>query len=135
MLSIYPRKVASFDTTSWKSSAESPEEAARQIPALAKLAKEPKMRAKSMWKQGRATKDWFGDFRGIRVRIRVHSETDKAAEISWYISGKVEMVSPVRATVDVAKRIATKVIDHQIASEAKWAQAEQRWQRGLFLRR
>jgi hypothetical protein len=45
------------------------------------------------------------------------------------------MVSPVRATVDVAKRIATKVIDHQIASEAKWAEAEQRWQRGLFLRR
>src|SRR5271166_7043321 len=62
-------------------------------------------------------------------------ETGKATEISWYISGKVEMVSPARATVDVAKRIATKVIDHQIASEAKWKAAETRYQRGLFLRR
>ena len=40
----------------------------------------------------------------------------KATEISWYISGKIEMVSPVRASVDVSKRIATKVVDHQIAS-------------------
>jgi hypothetical protein len=37
--------------------------------------------------------------------------------------------------VDVAKRIATKVIDLKIASEARWAQAEKRWLRGLFLRR
>jgi hypothetical protein len=45
------------------------------------------------------------------------------------------MVSPVSATVDVAKRIAKKVIDHQIASEAKLKAAETRYQRGLFLRR
>ena len=88
-----------------------------------------------MWKQSRVSKDWFGDFRGIRVRIRVHPETDKAAEISWYISGKVDTVSPVSASVDVAKRIATKVIDLKIASETRWAQAEKRWLRGLFLRR
>src|SRR5271165_2149096 len=79
-------------------------------------------------------KDWFADYRGLSARVRVDPEIGKAIEISWYISGKVEMVSPVRVTGDVAKRIATKVIDHQIASEAKWAQAEQRWQRGLFLR-
>ena len=88
-----------------------------------------------VWKQGRVSKDWFADYRGLSARVRVDPETGKATEISWYISGKVEMVSPVRATLDVAKRIATKVIDHQIASEAKWAQAEQRCQRGLFLRR
>jgi hypothetical protein len=90
---------------------------------------------KAMWKQGRVSKDWFADYRGLSARVRVDPESGKATEISWYISGKVEMVSPVRVTVDVANRIATKVIDHQIASEAKWAQAEQRWQRGLFLRR
>jgi hypothetical protein len=95
--------------------------------------KEPKMRA--MWKQSRASKDWFADYRGLSARIRVDPETGKATEISWYISGKVEMVSLVRATVEVAKRIATKVIDHQIASEAKWKAAEARYQRGLFLRR
>jgi hypothetical protein len=66
-----------------------------------------------MWRQGRATKDWFADYRGLSARVRVDPETGEATEISWYISGKVEMVSPVRATVDVAKRIATKVIDHQ----------------------
>ena len=62
----------------------------------------------------------------MTIRTKVHPETGKATEISWYISGKVEMVSPVRATVDVAKRIATKVIDHQIASESKWKAAETR---------
>jgi len=66
---------------------------------------------------------------------RFFPETGKATEIPWYISGKVEMVSPVRATVDLAKRIATKVIDHQIASEAKWKAAETRYQRGLFFKR
>jgi hypothetical protein len=90
---------------------------------------------KAVWRQGRATKDWFADYRGLSARVRVDPETGKATEISWYISGKVEMVSPVRSTVDVAKRIATKVIDHQIASEAKWKAAETRYQRGLFLKR
>jgi hypothetical protein len=88
-----------------------------------------------MWKQGRVSKDWFADYRGVSARVRVDPETDKATEISWYISGKVEMVSPVRSTVDVAKRIATKVIDHKIASESKRKAAETRYQRGLFLRR
>jgi hypothetical protein len=88
-----------------------------------------------MWKQGRVSKDWFAGYRGLSARVWVHPETGKATEISWYISGKVEIVSPVSATVDVAKRIATKVFDHQIASEAKWKAAETRYQRGLFLRR
>jgi hypothetical protein len=90
---------------------------------------------KTVWKQGSISRDWSAAYRGLTIRIKVHPETGKATEISWYISGKVEMVSPVRATVDVAKRIATKVIDHQIASEAKWKAAETRYQRGLFLRR
>jgi hypothetical protein len=78
-----------------------------QIPALAKLAKASKMR-KPMWKQSSISRDWSGAYRGLTIRIKVHPETGKATEISWYISGKVEMVSPVRATVDVAKRIATR---------------------------
>jgi hypothetical protein len=111
------------------------QEASRQIPALAKLEKASKMKAKAMWKQSRVSKDWFANYRGLSARVRLHPETGKATEISWYISGKVEMVSPVSATVDLAKRIAKKVIDHQIASEAKWKAAETRYQRGLFLRR
>jgi hypothetical protein len=67
-----------------------------------------------MWKQGRVSKDWFADYLGLSARVRVHPETGKATEISWYISDKVETVSPVSATVDVAKRIAKKLIDHQI---------------------
>jgi hypothetical protein len=109
-------------------------ETSRPIPALAKLAKASKMR-KPMWKQSSISRDWSGAYRGLTIRIKVHPETGKATEISWYISGKVEMVSPVRVTVEVAKRIATKVIDHQIGSEAKWKAAETRYQRGLFLRR
>lgn len=97
------------------------------------LEKEPKMKA--MWKQHSTSRDWSAAYRGLTFRIKVDPETAKATEISWYISGKVEMISPVRATVDVAKRIATKVIDRQIASEAKWQAAETRYQRGLFLRR
>jgi hypothetical protein len=110
-------------------------EASPQIPALAKLEKAPTLKAKAMWKQSRVSKDWFANYRGLSARVRLHPETGKATEISWYISGKVEMVSPVSATVDLAKRIAKKVIDHQIASEAKWKAAETRYQRGLFLRR
>ena len=72
-----------------------------------------------MWKQGSISRGWSAAYRGLTIRIKVHPGTGKVTEISWYMSGKVEMVSPVRATVDVAKRIATKVIDHQIASEAK----------------
>jgi len=109
------------------------QEASRQILPLEKLEKEPKMKA--MWKQGSISRDWSAPYRGLTIRIKVDPDTGKATEISWYISGKVEMVSPLRATLDVAKRIATKVIDHQIASEAKWKAAETRYQRGLFLRR
>jgi hypothetical protein len=54
--------------------------------------KAPKMTV--VWKQGRATKDWFADYRGLSARVRVDPETGKATEISWYISGKVDMVSP-----------------------------------------
>ena len=75
----------------------------------------------AVWKQGSTSRDWSAAYRGLTFRIKVDPETAKATEISWYISGKVEMVSPVRATVVVATRIATKVIDHQIASEGEMA--------------
>ena len=44
-------------------------------PVLAKLEKEPKMTPKPMWRQGRAMKDWFADYRGFSARVRVDPET------------------------------------------------------------
>jgi len=46
---------------------------------------------RAMWKQGRVSKDWFADYRGLSARVRVDPETGKATEISWYISGKVTL--------------------------------------------
>ena len=33
---------------------------------------------KTVWRQGRATKDWFADYRGLSTRVRVDPETGKA---------------------------------------------------------
>jgi hypothetical protein len=79
-----------------------------------------------MWKQGRATKDWFADYKGISIRVRVDPETDKPTEISWYLSGKLVESAPVTGTLEVAKQIAVKVVDHQIETDAQWANAEYR---------
>jgi hypothetical protein len=49
------------------------QEAARQIPALAKLEKEPKMKA--VWKQGSISRDWSASYRGLSIRIKVDHET------------------------------------------------------------
>jgi hypothetical protein len=48
-----------------------------------------------MWKQGRATRDWFADYRGLSVRVRVDPETEKPTEISWYLNGKLTESAPV----------------------------------------
>ena len=84
------------------------------------------MTAKSMWKQGRATKDWFGEYKGISIRVRVDPETDKPTEISWYLNGKLAESAPVTCTLEVAKRIAQEVVDRQIAEDPAWANAEYR---------
>jgi hypothetical protein len=107
-------------------SRRSGDEASRQIPSLAKLEKAPKMTAKSMWKQGRATKDWFGEYKGISIRVRVDPETDKPTEISWYLNGKLAESAPVTCDLEQAKRIAEKVVDHQIETDAQWAHSEYR---------
>jgi hypothetical protein len=91
---------------------------------LAKLAKEPKM--KTVWRQGRSTKDWFADYRGLSVRVRVDPETDKPTEICWYLNGKLTESAPVTCPLETAKRIALEVVDRQIAEDPAWANAEYR---------
>jgi len=52
-----------------------------------------------MWKQGRATKDWFAEYKGISIQVRVDPETDKPTEISWYLNGKLAESAPVTCTL------------------------------------
>ena len=95
-------------------------------PALAKLEKEPKMRAKAMWKQSRVSHAFSTDYRGIRIKITVDPKTDKPTEISWYLNGKLTESAPVTCTLEVAKQIAVKVVDHQIETDAQWAHSDYR---------
>jgi hypothetical protein len=92
------------------------------------------MTAKPMWRQGRVPKDCFADYRGLSARVRVDPETGKVTEISWYI-GQGRDGFTRQSYRGCGKTNRNKVIDHQIASEAKWKVAETRYQRGLFLRR
>src|SRR5260370_41862570 len=102
------------------------QEAARQIPALAKLEKTPKMRAKEMWEQSSISRAFSTDYRGIRIKITVDPETEKPTEISWYLNGKLTESAPVTCSLDIAKKIGTKVIDEKILEDAAWANAEDR---------
>jgi hypothetical protein len=101
-------------------------EASRQIPALAKLEKEPKMTAKAMWKQSRVSRAFSTDYRGIRIKIAVDPKTEKPTEISWYLNGKFTESAPVACSLDIAKKFGTKVIDEKIPEDAAWANAEYR---------
>jgi hypothetical protein len=98
----------------------------RQIPALAKLDKEPKMRAKPMWEQSSVSGAFSTAYRGIRIKITVDPKTDKPTEISWCLSGKLAESVPVTCSLEIAKRIALEVVDQQIAQDAAWANAEYR---------
>jgi len=131
VLSIYPRKVASFDTTSWKSSAESPEEASRQIPALAKLEKEPKMKA--VWKQATKSGNWSTTFRGIGIVIRV--DDAGPIELQFFLNGTLDDSAPLSCSLDTAKRIALEAIDRLIPQTPHWRAAANRHDRDSFLRR
>jgi hypothetical protein len=79
-----------------------------------------------VWRQGRPTKDWFAEYKGISIRVRVDPETDKPTEISWYLNGKLAESAPVTCTLEIAKKIAVEVADRQIAEDAAWANAEYR---------
>jgi hypothetical protein len=98
-----------------------------QIPALAKLAKEPKMRAvQAEWKQGSKTGNWSTTFRGIDIVIRVDPKTRRPTEIEFFIGGRRVEPAPVTCTLEIAKRIAQEVVDQQIAEDAAWANVEYR---------
>jgi hypothetical protein len=109
------------------------QEAPRQIPALAKLEKAPKMKA--VWKQGSTSRDWSAAYRGLTIRIKVDPETGTPTEICWYVGGVLSEIAPVNCSLSVAQKIGVKIVDVQIENNPQWAHAEQRWQRGLFLRR
>jgi hypothetical protein len=96
------------------------------IPALAKLEKAPKMKAKEMWEQSSISRAFSTDYRGIRIKITVDPKTDKPTEISWYLNGKLAESAPVTGPLEVCKKIAVKVVDHQIETDAQWAHSEYR---------
>jgi hypothetical protein len=96
------------------------------IPALAKLEKAPRMRAKAMWKQSRVSRAFSTDYRGIRIKITVDPETDNPTEICRYLSGKLAESAPVTCSLGIAKRIALEVVDKQVGADPAWANAEYR---------
>jgi hypothetical protein len=57
---------------------------------------------------------------------QVHPKTEKPTEISWYLNGKLTESVPVTCSLEVAKQIAVKVVDHQIETDAQWAHSEYR---------
>ena len=96
------------------------------------LEKEPKMKA--MWKQHSTSRDWSAAYRGLTIRIKVDPESGDPTEILWYIGGVLSETSPANCSLSVAQKISVKIVDTQIPRNPNWAQAEHRYQRGLFLR-
>jgi hypothetical protein len=96
------------------------------IPALAKLEERTENEGKSNVEQSRVSRAFSTDYRGIRIKITVDPKTDKPTEISWYLSGKLAESAPVTCDLEQAKRIAEKVVDHQIETDAQWAHSEYR---------
>jgi hypothetical protein len=90
---------------------------------------------KAMWKQRSTSPDWSAAYRGLTIRIKVDPESGDPTEISWYIGGVLSETSPVNCSLSIARKIAVKIVDTQIPKNPNWAQAEHRYQRGLFLRR
>ena len=90
---------------------------------------------KAVWKQCSTSRDWSADYRGLTIRIKVDPESGDPTEISWYIGGVLSETSPVNCSLSVAQKIAIKIVNSQIPKNPNWAQAEARYQRGLFLKR
>ena len=82
------------------------------------------------WQTSRTSLDWHGQIRGVRIRILVDPTT-----LNFYVGGILSDSVPVTCDLPRAKCIAEKVVNVQISKDPLWAQAEQRWQRGLFVRR
>lgn len=78
----------------------------------------------AIWKQGRETKDWFCEYRGLTVRITV-GPNDTPTEISWYAEGRQMETVPVQCTIELCKVIGCAVIDCQI-TDGIWAWASAR---------
>ena len=89
---------------------------------------------KAMWNQRSTSRDWSAAYRGLTIRIKVDPESGNPTEISWYIGGVLSEASPVDCSLSVAQKIAVKIVDTQIPKNPNWAQAEHRYQRGLFLK-
>jgi hypothetical protein len=45
------------------------------------------------------SKDWFANYRGLSARVRLHPETGKATEISWYIRSELEYRAFLRSAL------------------------------------
>jgi hypothetical protein len=82
------------------------------------------------WQTSRTSLDWHGQIRGVRIRILVDPTT-----LNFYVGGILSDSVPVTCDLPRANCIAEKVVNSQILSDARYAQASERYMRGLFLRR
>jgi len=87
------------------------------------------------WQKIRTSLDWHGQIRDVRIRILVDPTTGKPMTLNFYVGGILSDSVPVTCDLQRAKCIAEKVVNVQISKDPLWAQAEQRYQRGLFLKR
>jgi hypothetical protein len=87
------------------------------------------------WQTSRTSLDWHGQIRGVRIRILVDPTTGKPTTLNFYVGGILSDSVPVTCDLPRAKCIAEKVVNSQILSDARYAQASERYMRGLFLRR
>jgi hypothetical protein len=79
--------------------------------------------SKTTFKQGKATKDWFGSYRGLTVRIVVNSATGKASWVNWYTNNTLDESARMakECSVTQAKKLSLDVIDDGIARGGVWS--------------
>ena len=87
------------------------------------------------WRKSRTSLDWHGQIRGVRIRILVDPTTGKPTTLNFYVGGILSDSVPVTCDLQRAKCTAEKVVNVQIPKDPLWAQAEQRYLHGLFLKR
>jgi hypothetical protein len=90
---------------------------------------------KAMWKQRSTSRDWSAAYRGLTIRIKVDPESGDPTEISWYIGGVLSETSPGQLQPFGCPENRRQDRGYPNAENPNWAQAEHRYQRGLFLRR
>ena len=69
--------------------------------------------SEAIWQQGVVTKDWFGDYKGLAVRITIEP-LGRPTKISWFVNGRLVKALPVRCSLAQAKAMAQTVIDRRI---------------------